>query len=406
MRQDFCLLSDDCPSLRFNGKFADLVALNTGNALALRPVLDEEARTRLDRLPGHGTDTALVVGGNGFVGAHMVARLSRDPRVRTVLATVRASNGRDPRERLEDTLRKYQLTNLKAEKIEVLDATPVKHRFGLPAARYRDLAEEVDLVFGCASSTDYATPYLGMRDDWVEGLLRQVQFTTEGKRKHLTYIGALGSHFYRDPDDFRRPDSWWYSGYAQMKWVNATVLRWLARDHLLPVTLCDAPTVLGATDFGVDPGKIYSWWRGVEIARSLGLFWKGAGMCYVPVDILADALAVNALADRPLSYLLPRNPVPYDNELIADLLDLRLVDWPEFVAEASRQVSSIRVAPLVSADAVALVQIINEPPAVMPPGYDESWCDNRRLYELYLSNIRFRDVRIGSYRRLSDVRDR
>lgn len=399
MRQDFGLLSDDCPSLWFNGKFADLEALNTGNAFALRPVLAEEASARLDSLPGHGTDTALVVGGNGFVGAHVVARLSRDPRIRTVLATVRASDGRDPRERVDATLRKYKVTNLIPEKIEVLDATPVKSRFGLPAARYRKLAEDVDLVFNCATSNDYTIPYLGMRDAWVGNLLRLVQFATEGKRKHLTYVGSISSYLYRDPGDFRRPDSWWYSGYTQMKWVNGTLLRWLARDNLLPVTLCEAPHVLGATDFGLDPGKTYSWWRLVEIARSIGLLWKGPGMCYVPVDVLADALAVNALAARPLSRLLPRNPVPYDNELLADLLALRLADWPQFAAEAGRQVSRIRVEPLVSGNAKTLVGIINEPPTVMPPGYDESWCDNRQLYELYLSNIRFRDVRVGSYRR-------
>jgi nucleoside-diphosphate-sugar epimerase len=399
MRQDLGLLSEDCPSLWFNGKFADLEALNTGDGFALRPVLDEEARARLDGLPGRGTGTALVVGGNGFVGAHVVARLSRDPRIQTVLTLVRARDESDPRERLDKTLRKYKVTSLNQEKIEVLDATSVKPRFGLPAARYRELAEDVDLVFNCASSNDYTIPYLGMRGDWVGGLLRLLQFATEGKRKHLTYVGSISSYLYRDPGDFRRPDSWWYSGYTQMKWVNGTLLRWLARDHLLPVTLCDAPHVLGATDFGLDPGKTYSWWRLVEIARSIGLFWNGPGMCYVPVDILADALVVNALADRPLPYLLPRNPVPYGNDLIADLLGIRLADWPQFAAEARRQVSKVRVEAMLSANAETLIRIINEPPAVMPPGYDESWCDNRRLYELYLSNIRFRDVRIGSYRR-------
>jgi hypothetical protein len=316
-----------------------------------------------------------------------------------VLATVRASEGREPRERLDETLRKYKVTDLVPEKIKVVDATPVKSRFGLPAARYRELAEDVDLVFGCATSNDYEIPYLGgMRDDWFGSLLRLVQFATEGKRKHLTYVGSVSSYFYRDPGDFRRPDSWWYSGYAQMKWVNGAVVRWLAHDNLLPVTLCEAPHVLGATDLGLDPGKAYSWWRMVEIARSIGVFWKGPGMCYVPVDVLADALAVNALADLPVSYLLPRNPVPYDNELFADLLGLRLADWPQFAAEASRQISRVRAAVL-SSNAETLVRKINEPPTVWPPGYDESWCDNRRLYELYLSNIRFRDVRIGSYRR-------
>jgi hypothetical protein len=39
MRQDLSLLSDDCPSLLFNGKFADLVALNCGGPHEPRPML-------------------------------------------------------------------------------------------------------------------------------------------------------------------------------------------------------------------------------------------------------------------------------------------------------------------------------------------------------------------------------
>jgi hypothetical protein len=42
--------------------------------------------------------------------------------------------------------------------------------------------------------------------------LRQDFCATEGKRKHLTYVGRVSSHFCRDPGDFRRPDWWWYSG--------------------------------------------------------------------------------------------------------------------------------------------------------------------------------------------------
>ena len=46
-----------------------------------------------------------------------------------------------------------------------------------------------------------------------------------------------------------------------------------------------------------------------------------------------------------------------------------------------------------------LVRKINEPPAVTRPGSGDPWCGSRRPYEPYLSNIRFRDVRAGSYRR-------
>jgi hypothetical protein len=105
-------------------------------------------------------------------------------------------------------------------------------------------------------------------------------------------------------------------------------------------------------------------------------------------------LTTNVIGSQPLPRLLPRNPVPYDNRLLAELLGLDLVGWPEFVAEAARLVRPIRVNTLLSSNFDELVRITNAPPYVLPLGHDQAWCDNRRLMDMYLRNIEFRDVRV------------
>ncbi|MGH3789372.1 MAG: SDR family oxidoreductase [Pseudonocardiaceae bacterium] len=352
------------------------------------------ARERLAGLAATGSEVALVLGGNGFVGAHLVARLSREPGIRKVFATVRATAEHTAEQRLAQTLDQYRVADLDRAKVETLDADPTKTHFGLPPRRYGKLAEDVDLVFTCASSTDYTAGYLDLRDAWVKGLLRVLQFVGEVRRKHVTYLGSVGSYFYQRPADFLRPDSWWYSGYAQMKWVNSQLLGWLARDGAFSVTLCEAPYVLGSTTVGLDPGRHYSWWRIVEIARSIGVIWDGPGMGYTPVDVLVDLLTTNAMRQRPLPRLLPRNPTPYDNKLLADLLGLRTAGWTEFMAEATRLVHPARIRTMLSENCDELIRITNAPPYVLPADHDPSWCDNRRLMEMYLGNVRFRDVRM------------
>ena len=392
MAQDFTPLTDDCHGLGFSGRFADIAALNAGDPAELRPVMDEPTRRRLLRADPRERTVALVIGGNGFVGAHLVARLSREPGIEKVIATARANADGTPRQRFEETVALYNVGGVNGDKIHFLDADPTRPMFGLPADHYHQLAERVDLIFNSASSSDYATSYIDLRADWVGSLLRILQFAMDTKPKHVTYMGSLSASLYRSPADFRRPDSWWYSGYAQMKWVNGELLRWLGREGVLPVTLCESPYVLGATDVGLDPGLHYSWWRVVEIAKSIGVIWRGPGMNYLPVDVLADVLTVNAMSDTPMPSVVPCNTESYSNELLAALLGLDVVDWDDFTAEAHRLIPNRHLGTLLSSNIDSLIRIANRTPPLLPDGYDTEWCDNLRLHVLYLRNISFHDL--------------
>jgi nucleoside-diphosphate-sugar epimerase len=383
-------LSIEFPELRFEGKFADVVALDRGDAALLRPDLEPEMRARWSRDGSGAPSTALVLGGNGFVGAHLVAQLSTRPGMDRVWTTIRGSGG-DPAARLRQTLEQYEVTAVDWDRITVLDGTPTAPRFGLTRREHDRLQDEVDLVFSCASSTDYSVGYLDLRHDWFLSLLRTVQFCATGRPKHLSYVGSIGRFFYQQPADFQRGDSWWYSGYAQMKWVNAQLLLALGEQGF-PVTLCDTHYVLGSTTVGLDPGRSYSWWRAVEVARNVGVIWSGEGMNYVPVDVLVDVLARNATSASPLPRMLPRNVDPYRMDLLADLLKLEVVPWERFEQAAyARNARLARV--LLSERFDRLLTTINAPEPLFPAGVDLAWSDNRERFEAYLGRLQFRPVK-------------
>ncbi|MGU3433969.1 SDR family oxidoreductase [Actinomycetes bacterium M1A6_2h] len=386
---EFTPLTSDSPSLEFSRKYADIAALSAGDPSFLRPRLTDDARANLAGLPPQSNEVALVFGANGFVGAHLVARLSVDPTITTVYAGVRASDGVSAQERFELTLLQYSISDVDRSKIQVIEAVPTLTRFGLDPDSYRFLRRSVDLVFNSASSTDYDSSYLELREDWFASLLRVVQFTLEDRRKHLTYMGSIGAFIYTSPEDFIRPDSWWYSGYCQMKWINGQLLRWLSRDGIASVTLCESPYVLGGTEVGKDPGRVYSWWRAIEVAVSVGAIWDGPGMNYAPVDVLADVLVHNAVADDPMDHLVPSNPTPYDNSLLAELLGIDVVPWEQFIDVVTAKIPYRKVASLLSSDVNDLIYRSNAP-SLLPASYDTSWWDHRKLFTLYLDNIEFR----------------
>ncbi len=275
------------------------------------------------------------------------------------------------------------------EKICVINADPLRPAWGLDSHFYETLKEQVDIVMSCASSTEYTPSYLQLREHWLFNLLQTLQFCIEGNEKHLTYLGSVGARFYSNSIDFIRPDSWWYSGYAQMKWVNGEILKWLSHDGILPVTLCEASYIFGSTTLGKDPGLHYSWWRLIEMAKNIGMMWEGQGLNYSPVDILVDSLVVNALSSQPISFIQPCNPFPYDNSLYAELLNCKLVPWEEFKQQALKIYSERRLNDLLSEDMSELIQRANNS-AVFPIGYPSSWCDNQKLMRLFLNNVPFR----------------
>lgn len=376
------------PHLRLPSKFADLVALDTGDASKLRIELNDEAFEKIENNKRDcWGETILVLGGNGFVGVHLIKRLLEDSRVKQVYTIIRRQEAMSPLDRLQETMVSYGLvlSDKEKRKLNCIEGQITAQQFGLAEIEYKRLGEIIDTVFQCASSTDYSVSYLDLRSDWVMGLLRVLQFCLEGKLKQLTYLGSTIAHLYQNIEDFCRPDSWWYSGYAQMKWVNQGLLASLVKSGLR-ITICESPYILGSTSVGKDPGFHYSFWRGTSVAKNLKLIWDGQGPNFVPVDILANALVENMLSFHPLSLLRPCNPNFYYNEILAPLLGCELVSWNDFFANVC-QLPRENIRSLIPEDLPQLIEKANLDP-IFHEGFDTgTFPPTEQLMEFYLSQL-------------------
>ena len=360
-----------------------------GRALAARPRARRRgtAQDRGGAWPLRLGRHVLVFGGNGFVGAHIVHRLLADPRVLRVTAIVRSRPEMSGRERILEMLAQYELPRsaVDLEKLTVADGSMCARRFGLSEKAYDGLARDVDTVFNCAGSTDYVPPYLDLRGRWVLGLLGVIQFCFDQRMKQVVYTGSTIAHLYRDKEDFARPNSWWYSGYAQVKWVNQGILAGLAQAGMRAVT-CEAPYILGSTTVGKDPGYVYSFWRGIRLGAVMQLTWDGGFPAFSPVDIFVDAAVTNALGANPLPVVRPISPWPLRMADLAPLLNCRVVSWEEFLAEV-RERATPPLMRIIPDDVPQLVEKTNLEP-IYPAGYDIGrFPPPRKLAELYLTRL-------------------
>lgn len=363
------------------------MALAKGDPSSLELCLDGSALGLLEARPSRPGDGSrvLLFGAAGFVGCHLLHRLLSEPRVRGVYALVRAREGRSGIQRILDTWDTYRLDARVADasRLTVLEGTLSAPRFGLSAQTYDRLAQDVDLVVHAAGSPDYQRPYEEQREETVFGLLGALQFCFARHLKRICYVGSIIAHLYEEPADFRRPVSWWYSGYSAGKWVAQQMLASLSARGL-PVQVCEAPFVLGSSTLGKDPGFKYANWRVFQLCKMLGFVWDGEVSPFVPVDCLADATVLNAMSDVALPRI---RPVVSEGVRMSDvgrLTSCRVVSWEEFYAEV-RHRAPPELLRLLPTDLPELIHKTAKP-AIFPDDYDRSRIPAvDRLMKLYFS---------------------
>ncbi|RMD97239.1 MAG: NAD-dependent epimerase/dehydratase family protein [Deltaproteobacteria bacterium] len=353
----------------FPSKFADIVALDRGDERFLRPLVP--ARLRECDLGSEPRErwgeNVLVLGGNGFIGIHLIERLLRDPKVAQVTALVRPCRTSSPRSKIEAALRAYDLDAgiARNERFRIVAGFPMRKRFGLRAAQYRDLSEGVDTIIHAAGSTSYTASYLSLRPRWVLGMFHLLHFALDRRVKQLCYVGSTIAHLYREREDFQRPDSWWFSGYAQMKWVIQGMLRHL-QGMGMRISVCEAPYVLGGIEGARDPGLHYSFWRMALLVKRLGVMWPGKFPAFVPVDLLVEALVRNighARLEPLIRPIFPGNPTMAD---LSGVFGCRVVPWEDFMKRLKRVVNR-RYLRMFPPDMLELIERTNLP-AIFPEG--------------------------------------
>ena len=372
---------------RLPSKFADFTALEKGDPSHLELRLNEACLRRIeDADQGEWGRGILLFGATGFVGSHLLHRLLKRSRTEKVYVVVRPRAGIPAWDRISATLKKYELLGslVNRDKLVLLDGDFAEAGFGLSDSALADLALQVDTVIQSAGATDYLPPYEDLRRDWVLGLLGAAQFCFEGRTKQLVYIGSTIAHLFQSHEDFQKPDSWWYSGYAQMKWVNQQMMASLARQGMR-AQVCESPYVLGSLDKSVDPGYVYSFWRAIAVSAALRLCWDGPLPAFVAVDVLVDAVLENAFSREPMPVIRPVTSSDLQNSDVAHYLSCKILPWHEFRAAIARHATTeqLRIMP---ADLPELV-IKGNLPAIFPRGYKMPLLPPAEIFRRYLAKL-------------------
>ncbi len=275
----------------------------------------------------------LVTGATGFLGAHLLDELMRytDPSTK-FYCIARATGGRTDQtnNRVVEALRFYELAGQTLQdRIVTVTGDLTQTRFGLDDEVYRELAEEVDLVFHCAASVNYAYSYPIIKPHTVGGTIEAIKFACHAKTKPMQYISSNGIFpggdaapylENRDIDDFvDRMEG----GYNQAKWV-AERLVWSAESRGLPVCMFRPGNIGHHSVTGVvNPNDFLTLIIKACLRVNCAPVMAGWFFEMTPVDFLCTAIA--KIADAPGHFgnvynVVQQAPVPADH-VFTDMRD-------------------------------------------------------------------------------------
>ena len=186
-----------------------------------------------------------MTGATGFLGAFLLAELLGTTGQSTryyCLVRDRGSEQGGTGNRILGTLKSYGLFASPRKAGLSLSGDVSKPQMGLDNERYQELAEEIDLIFHCAASVNYAYPYTVAKPHTVGGTTEVLRFACTARTKTLQYISSNGVF----PEETMIP-TWniarlmslstgMEGGYNQAKWV-AERLVWSAVSRGLPASL-------------------------------------------------------------------------------------------------------------------------------------------------------------------------
>ena len=290
--------------------------------------------------------SVLVTGTTGFLGAFLLDELLRaaGPDTRFFcLVRDRDSGQGGSTNRVLDTLRFYGLAGHSAgDRIVPVAGDLTQPRMGLDNDEYRQLAEEVDLIFHCAASVNYAYPYSAAKPHTVRGTLEVLKFACTDVAKPIQYISSNGvfpggdDNPYLENSDIDGFVDRMEGGYNQAKWV-AERLVWSAVSRGLSVCIFRPGNIGHHSGTGtVNPNDFLS--MIIKACARLGCAPLAPEWFFemTPVDFLVKAITKISEDPRHLGRVynvVQQEPVPADeifsymenHGYVADRAPLR--DW-------------------------------------------------------------------------------
>ena len=216
--------------------------------LAEDSILDPEIAPRGDARATRLSEASsvLVTGATGFLGAFLLDQLLRTTGNDTrffCLVRERNTGQEKSSNRVLRTLESYGLEGRFAhDRIIHVVGNLSQPRMGLDEDQYKQLAEEVDLIFHCAASVNYTYPYATAKPHTVDGTSEVLRFACIASSIPVQYISSNGVFPGGDDTPYLENDriddflDRMEGGYNQAKWA-AERLVWSAVSRGLPVCI-------------------------------------------------------------------------------------------------------------------------------------------------------------------------
>jgi fatty acid CoA ligase FadD9 len=199
--------------------------------------------------------TIFVSGSTGFVGVFLLAELlSVYPSECKFVCLVRCESLTNALDRIKQNMVFYQIWKEEFQtRIIPLQGDLSKTCFGLDNETYNSLANQIDLIFHCGATVNFAFPYSKLYDSNVGGtreIIRLASHTSICIPVHyISTMSVLSFGFTKEVSIDEIPPNGLVTGYAQSKWVAEKLMARASRLGL-PVVIYRLGLIGASTETG------------------------------------------------------------------------------------------------------------------------------------------------------------
>lgn len=256
-------------------------------------------------------ESVVVTGATGSLGAHIVAKLVKDPTVNKVYCLVRAKDAASASKRTSESmmLRKvyHDLTLSERRKIVSYPSDFSRADLGLDAAAYREVSSSLRAVIHSAWSVNFNLQLSSFERDNIAGVKNLITLCQSGAAafNFCSSVSAVARHPDTDgpvPEIVPKPEWAQGMGYAQSKSVAENMCAKAAAQAGVPVRVLRIGQIVADTAHGV-----WNATEGVPMVIQTALTVGALPLLredpsWLPVDVVAQGVAEIALSDAQSAF--------------------------------------------------------------------------------------------------------
>ncbi|QIS11725.1 amino acid adenylation domain-containing protein [Nocardia arthritidis] len=265
--------------------------------------------------------TVLLTGATGFLGSFLLDELLRSTEL-SIHCLVRADNDAAALDRIRAARREYGLDTIEFDsRVTAVAGDLAQPRLGLPAERFLELADDVDVILHNGARVHHFEPYARLRPANVQGTEWILRLATTGIGKSVHFVSSADTAYAVSDnppilrEDHRAPaNALPPNGYIASKWVSEGLVL-AAGERGIPVAVYRPGRIGGHSGTGVigPDDAFWSLIRAMVLSGSVPAeMTETATIDLSPVDWVA-AVVVRLMVEKSgrTYHLTGQNEIPF-----------------------------------------------------------------------------------------------